>query len=82
MNKMKQLRKSDDLCELVEKIGYRQQPYQLQCNNGSFVSSLLYFFDDNPGAMEVLAEWIEDNYADELEEECEEDDEEIQVDDE
>lgn len=68
---MKYIRDSEDLCELVEKIGYRQRPYQLQCNNGSFVSSLLHFFDDNTGALEVVQNWIEENY--ELDEDEDED---------
>jgi hypothetical protein len=66
------MRRSDDLCLLVEEIGYRQDPKQLQNNNGSFVSSLLHFFDDNPGALEAVTEWIADNYAEEDEEEIEE----------
>ena len=57
------LRGSEDLCVLVEKLDYRQDPKQLQNNNGSFVSSLLHFFDDNPGALEALQEWIADNCA-------------------
>jgi hypothetical protein len=57
------LARSEDLCALVEKLGYVEGPIkQLQCNNGAFVSSLLNFFDDNPGAMEALAEWIGDTH--------------------
>lgn len=52
------LRKSDDLCKLAEMLGYGGFPMQLQCNNGAYVSSLLNFFDDNPGAMEAIQNWI------------------------
>lgn len=56
------LQKSEDLCKLVELIGYRQKGRfainQLQCNNGAYVSSLTHFFDDNPGAMEAIAQFI------------------------
>lgn len=63
------VRRSADLCRLVEEIGYRQPPHQLQNNDGSYVSSLLHFFDDNPGAMECLVEWVADNHAEEDEDE-------------
>ena len=56
------LHKSDGLCELAEILGYRQTGRfainQLQCANGAFVSSLCHFFDDNPGAMEAVRDWI------------------------
>lgn len=67
------LRKSDDLCKLVESLdmGYNGYPQQLQCRNGAFVSSLMNFFDDNPGAMETVREWIL-NHLDLPEEEEEE----------
>jgi hypothetical protein len=55
------LNKSDDLCSLVEAIGYGGQPHQLQCDNGAYVSSLLAFFDDNPGAMEAVRDFIVEN---------------------
>lgn len=54
--------KSDDLCKMAEMLGYKQTGRyainQLQCNNGAFVSSLLHFFEDNPGAMEAVQEWV------------------------
>lgn len=58
-----QLRSSEDLCKLAEMLGYKRGwGDQLQCRNGAFVSSLLDFFDDNPGAMEALVEWVMDNH--------------------
>ena len=48
-----------DLCKLAEMLGYRTSPFgQLQCDNGAFVSSLLEFFEDNPGACEAVIEWV------------------------
>jgi len=67
------VRKSEDICKLIEELGYNDQPRQLQCSNGAHVSSLLHFLDDNPGLMEVMVEWIADNHAEEDNEECEED---------
>lgn len=53
------IRGSEGLCKLAELIGYNQGHLsQLQCNNGAFVSSLLAFFDDNPGAIEAVQEFV------------------------
>lgn len=57
------LRTSADLCKLAEELGYGGFPQQLQCSNGAFVSSLMNFFDDNPGAMEAIQNWILENAA-------------------
>ena len=75
-------RKSDDLCKMAETLGYNGGIQQLQCNNGAYVSSLLNFFDDNPGAMEAVRDWALENLGldDEIEEELE-DEEEIEDED-
>jgi hypothetical protein len=69
------IRKSDDLCKMAEDLGYKRPWGQLQCNNGAFVSSLLDFLDDNPGAMEAIQEWALKNCdldeTDDEEDECE-----------
>ncbi len=53
------IRGSEGLCKLAELIGYNQGHFsQMQCNNGAFVSSLLAFFDDNPGAIEAVQEFV------------------------
>lgn len=70
------LNSSDDLCQLAEMLGYGEGGFQqLQCRNGAFVSSLLAFFDDNPGAMEAVVEWVLENHP-EVEEDEEEEEEE------
>ncbi len=76
------MRRSEDLCKLVEEVGYNEEPRQLQCRNGAHVSSLLHFFDDNPGAMVAVVNWIADNHAEEYDEEEEDEceDEEDMVD--
>jgi hypothetical protein len=52
------LRRSDDLVLLAKKLGYDTYPQQLICSNGASVSGLLNFFDDNPGAMEAVQNWV------------------------
>lgn len=76
------IRKSDDLCELAEMLGYKETGRfainQLQCNNGAFVSSLLSLLDDNPDLMDTMKDWVLENVdLEETEEddECEEDEE-------
>lgn len=66
------LRSSDDLCRLAEVLGYKGAVDQLQCRNGAFVSSLLAFFDDNPGVMEAIQEWVLENSSLNEEDSCEE----------
>lgn len=56
-----QIRDPQDLCLLVERLGYGGFPHQLMNANGSHVSSLLNFFDDNPGALEAVQTWILEN---------------------
>lgn len=59
----------DALCELVEKLGYKQKGRfainQLQCSNGAFVSSLIHFFEDNPDAVSAVVDWAADNLSEE-----------------
>lgn len=76
------LRNSDDLCKLAEMLGYGDSRFgQLQCNNGAFVSSLLNFFNDNPGAIEAVHQFVLDNIDSyDLEEDEEEDEEELDED--
>ena len=53
-----------DLCALVEQLGYRGSFQQLTFNNGASVSSLLNFLEDNPGCVESILDWVQDNYDD------------------
>ena len=70
------IRNSNDLCAFVEELGYRDSGNhfaQLQLHNGAHASSLLNFFDDNPGAIEAIQEWLLNTSH--VDEECEEVDE-------
>lgn len=60
-------RATADLAKMAEALGYGGFPQQLQFNNGCFVSSILNFFEDNPGAVEALHDWVRENYAQDLE---------------
>jgi hypothetical protein len=57
-----------DLCRMAEILGYRTRPEQLQCENGAFVSSLLAFFEDNPGVVEAIYDWTREEYGEESDE--------------
>ncbi len=70
-----QLGNSADLCKLAETLEYRGFVDQLQLKNGAYASSLLAFFDDNPGAIEAVTDWVLDNLAEDDEDEEFEDDE-------
>jgi hypothetical protein len=65
-----------DLCKMAELMGYKESGgfaiNQLQCSNGAFVSSLLRFFEDNPGAIEAVHDWVHKNYKQDMEEAREE----------
>lgn len=64
----------ENLAKMSEELGYGRGIQQLQMKNGAFVSSLLDFFQDNPGAIEVVFEWTLANL--ELDEESDVEDEE------
>lgn len=66
------------LCGLAAKLGYKDPFKQLYNDDGSCVGDLLVFFEDNPGAIGAIYEWVDDNYEEELNEE---DNEEEDVDD-
>ena len=55
-----QIRNMAELALLVEKLGYRN-PTGVQYNNGAYVASIEYFFDDNSDAMEAVKEFIVTN---------------------
>lgn len=62
----------DQLNDLCKDLGYKKDGFL-------YGSSLEKFFLDNPGAVEAIHDWIEENYEDELDdyltENCEEDNE-------
>lgn len=48
----------EDLCLLARKLGYRGVADQLLLGNGSAVSDLFNFLEDNPGAVQAVCDWI------------------------
>ena len=64
-----------DLAKVCEELGYGRTFGQLQFDNGAFASAILDFFEDNPGAIEAVFNFMLDN-ADALGVTDEEDEEE------
>lgn len=62
------------LCKMANELGYKDSFYQLMLENGSSVGDLMLFFEDNPGAIEAVFEWVGDQKWDSLEEEDDEED--------
>ncbi len=57
----------ENLCRLARAIGYRDPMYQLQFRDGC-VGDLMVFFEDNPGAIEAVINWIAEQDSDEWKE--------------
>ena len=65
------------LAKMAELLGYgRDEIDQLRLENGAYASSLLAFFDDNPGAVEAVVNFVLDNGKDRDGNDLEEDDDE------
>ena len=66
------------LAMMARRLGYVSHLAQLGFPNGATASDLFEFFDDNPGAVEAVVEWVLDRGrtrdGDELTEDDEEDD--------
>lgn len=60
------------LCKLCEELGYGRYLRQGIFDNGSAMSSLIDFLNDNPGCIEIILSWIKDNVDIEDSEELEE----------
>lgn len=67
----KEIRDTEDLCLALERGGASKGMRQLQFSNGAYVSTLLAYLRDNPGLIETMVEWIQDNDSvlDEIDEE-------------
>ena len=70
----------EGLCRMARLLGYKDPCYQLMNNDGSCVGDLLYFFEDNQGAVEAVFEWVlsegRDSNCEPFEDDDEEEDEE------
>jgi len=64
-----------DFALLCKEMGYKAPWDQLQFENGASVTNLLEFFQDNPGILEPMCEWVLEHceLEEEEEEECEDD---------
>ena len=51
----------NNLCKLVDLMGYTDNYRYGQLANGSSHGNLLSFLSDNPGAIEALHRWIKEN---------------------
>lgn len=50
------------LCGVASKLGYGNGPLQqLMNSDGTSATNLIEFFEDNPGAVQAVFEWIECN---------------------
>lgn len=47
-----------DLALLARKLGYKRDWGQLDLGNGATASDLFDFFEDNPGAIEAVLNWL------------------------
>jgi len=46
------------LALLARKLGYKDSMYQLQLDSNCSVGDILEFFEDNPGAIGAVVEWV------------------------
>lgn len=51
----------EGLCTVARSLGYKDPCYQLQISRDACVGDLLCFFEDNPGAVSAVAEWMLEN---------------------
>lgn len=47
-----------NLCKLACALGYKDPCHQMMNKDGSCVGDLICFFEDNPGAIEAIKEWV------------------------
>ena len=47
-------------CKIVRALGYKDPNYSMQLDRGAYLSDLLLFLEDNPGALEAIGDWIRD----------------------
>lgn len=50
-----------NLCRYVRTLGYKDDFNQLQLSSDACVGDLLLFLEDNPGAIEAMLDWVDDN---------------------
>ena len=58
-----------DLCRLARGLGYKDELRQMINSDGSCCGDLHCFLQDNPGAIQAIYNWIDENYEDDIEDE-------------
>lgn len=62
----------ENIAKLVEDLGYKDPMHFGQLNNGACIGSLINFFEDNPGALEAVFDWIREQRSPEFYEKLQE----------
>lgn len=52
---------AEELARMAQLLGYRARFGQLTFNNGATATDLFDFFEDNPGAVEAVVQWVLDS---------------------
>lgn len=60
-----------NLCKLVAAIGYNDPFRQGSLSRGGRTGDLIVFFEDNPGALQAVVDWITEHGTDEWKENLE-----------
>lgn len=50
-----------NLCKLVSLLGYKDPQYNGSLSEGGHLGDLMCFLEDNPGAIEAIVTWAEEN---------------------
>jgi hypothetical protein len=69
-----------NLARLAKGLGY-EDPMNLGYFDGACYGDLIYLLEDNPGLVEVMLDWLEENFESELDDDSEDDDSEDDEDD-
>lgn len=58
MHRMEGRKGYENLCKIVKAMGYKDPLQYGQLSNGAAIGDLLYFLEDNSGAIEAILNWI------------------------
>lgn len=50
-----------NLCKFIRTLGYKDPNYSMQLSHDACVGDLLEFLQDNPGAIEAIIDFVDDN---------------------
>lgn len=71
-----------NICKLARAIGYKDPTYFGQLGRDCYIGDLINFFEDNPGAIQAVVEWVgdQDDHVEKLEETLEDSEEDLEDD--